>query len=374
MIHPYQASWRGVPFETVSTSNQGGRKTSTHDFAQLDGQWVEDRALMARSYQLACFVQGWAAKKALVQACEKPGPGVLVHPTMGRKVVQLLTWKLDDSVMDGDVTRFELTFAETKAPPMAAPSRVSSVTESLATVTSQAASAVLMTIKGPLTTAAMVAALGDSMVKALGDAYRAISGPLALSAAALRKADQQLAKAIKAANKITSYPNEAVAQLQGMVATVTNGASVRALRRWGASLPLPSASDTTPEAELQRAHVHLWQQTIVSQFGTVILADVYTAQQDAEQTRVDWVEACEAALEGGSLIAELQAVLGSVSAWLDAKALLLPKLVPVELSGPTPALVLAWQLYGDWARNNELVARNQAASGMLYGTIEALTQ
>ena len=373
MIHPYQASWRGVPFETVSTSNSGGRKTSTHDFAQLDGQWVEDRALMARAYQLACWVSGWQAKRALIQALEKPGPGVLVHPTLGRKVVQLLTWKLDDSVTDGDVSRFELSFAETKAPPMAAPSRVSSVTETLATVITSSAATAVAVITAPVSTAAMVAALGDAMVSSLKGAYKAISGPLAISAVALRKADQQLAQAVKAANKITSYPNEAVAQLQAMVATITDGDAVRALRRWGASLPLPSASDLTPQADLQRAHVRLWRETIVAQFGTVILSDTYLAQQDAEQTRTDWVEACEAALEGGSLISELQAVLGSVAAWLDAQALRLPKLVPIELEAPTPALVLAWQLYGDWSRNDQLVELNEAASGMLVGAVEALS-
>jgi prophage DNA circulation protein len=373
VIHPYQASWRGVPFQTVSTSNSGGRKTSTHDFAQLDGQWVEDRALMARAYQLACWVSGWQAKRALIQALEKPGPGVLVHPTLGRKVVQLLTWKLDDSVTDGDVSRFELSFSETKAPPMAAPSRVSSVTETLATVITSSATTAVAVITAPVSTAAMVAALGDAMVSSLKEAYKAISGPLAISATALRKADQQLAQAVKAANKITSYPNEAVAQLQAMVATVTDGDAVRALRRWGASLPLPSASDLTPQADLQRAHVRLWRETIVAQFGTVILSDTYLAQQDAEQTRTDWVEGCEAALEGGSLISELQAVLGSVAAWLDAQALRLPKLVPVELEAPTPALVLAWQLYGDWSRNDQLVELNEAASGMLVGTVEALS-
>lgn len=373
MIQPYLASWRGVPFDTVSTSNSGGRKTSTHDFAQLDGQWVEDRATMARTFKLSAFVQSRTARLALLDACEKPGPGVLVHPTMGRMVVQLLTWQLDDSVVDGDVTRFELQFAETKAPPLALPSRVTSVAGTIASVATTASNTTVAVYTSARSTVADLQVAGADIAGAIEDALRVVTLPLATTAAVLGAVSRQATRAITAAGRIATYPAQAVAEVQSLVQLISDGPAIRAMRRWADALPEPGASDNTQAAVLQRATNNLWRQTVVAQLGQVIIDSSYTSQQDAEAAKVDWVDACESALEYGSSIAELQAVLGSVAGWLDGLALKLPKLIKLELDAPLPALVLAWQLYGNYSREGDLVARNQASSGLLSGTVQVLT-
>lgn len=374
MIWGYDASWRGVPFGTSGTSTAGGRKTSSHDYAQVDGQWVEDRARRARAYHIQAFVRGDAARQKLIDACETPGPGVLVHPTLGRMVAQLIEYTSADGVEDGDLVRFDLALAETKAPPLAVFGGLRSGALAIATTLDAATAEAGATLA--LADPATLSGITASVTAQANAARAAVLGPLATATATRLAVDAASASAISAVANLSTAPATAVAAIADMVASVADSQAIRALQRWAADLSDPPMSSTgeAPADSARRAVNHLWRRTIACQLGTALAEAEYAAQDDAEAARLEWVTACDGLLLAGGLVLEIQAMLGAIAAVLDALAARLPDLVTVRLPAPMPALVLAHTLYGDRSRDGEIVERNRFPGGLLSGSVVALAR
>lgn len=80
-------SFRGVPFETVDSTYSVGRRVVVHEYPQRDTPFVEDLGRKAREITFTAVVAGadYIAKmQRLVEALEKPGSGVLIHPWFGK--------------------------------------------------------------------------------------------------------------------------------------------------------------------------------------------------------------------------------------------------------------------------------------------------
>ena len=88
-----KSSWRGVPFITLSADTHIGRKKAMHDYPFRDLPWIEDMGRATRKFKVTGFLIGDDVinqRLALIQACEKPGPGELLHGTLGKIIVDLL--------------------------------------------------------------------------------------------------------------------------------------------------------------------------------------------------------------------------------------------------------------------------------------------
>lgn len=80
-------SFRGVPFETQSTTASVGRRVQVHEFPQRDTPYVEDMGRKAREITFTAFVIGVdyiTRMQKLIEAIEQPGSGVLIHPWLGK--------------------------------------------------------------------------------------------------------------------------------------------------------------------------------------------------------------------------------------------------------------------------------------------------
>lgn len=89
-----KAYWRGVPFSVTAQAVRKGRKIAVHDYPFRDGGWVEDLGRSQQVYQFTGYLLGDFApmlQRALDAACEIPGPGVLIHPSLGAVRVSLLS-------------------------------------------------------------------------------------------------------------------------------------------------------------------------------------------------------------------------------------------------------------------------------------------
>ncbi len=87
------SSWRGVPFITLSADTHIGRKKAIHDYPFRDLPWIEDMGRATRKFKVTGFLIGDDVinqRLSLMQACEKPGPGELLHGTLGKITVDLL--------------------------------------------------------------------------------------------------------------------------------------------------------------------------------------------------------------------------------------------------------------------------------------------
>lgn len=111
------AEFRGVPFHVSAADTMVGRRTVVHEFPMRELPFPEDMGKKASEFVVEGFLIGddyLQQKDDLILALIAPGPGTLVHPSLGTLQVSLAQpGKLRESFIDrrGMVT-FSLTFVE----------------------------------------------------------------------------------------------------------------------------------------------------------------------------------------------------------------------------------------------------------------------
>lgn len=110
-----QAYWRGIPFYVDAQETEKGRKTAVHEYPFRDGGWTEDLGRKQRVYRFTGHLIGDFApllQVALDAAIELPGPGLLIHPTLGAVKVALLSASTSVRKDQLRVISVEFTFVE----------------------------------------------------------------------------------------------------------------------------------------------------------------------------------------------------------------------------------------------------------------------
>ncbi|SMF48298.1 Mu-like prophage DNA circulation protein [Azospirillum oryzae] len=117
-----RASFRGVPFGVLSSDSQFGRRVAIHEYPYRDSVWVEDLGRAPRRISLIGFLVEDSAvygggsvltqRDQLQRACEGEGEGELVHPTLGRKSVALLRFRIAERFDLGRVFEVAFQFVE----------------------------------------------------------------------------------------------------------------------------------------------------------------------------------------------------------------------------------------------------------------------
>lgn len=109
-----RASFRGVPFEVTSSNLSIGRRTQTFEYPQRDDPFTEDMGRSKRTIRITAFVVGYdyiVRMKRLIAACEKPGSGRLIHPWLGS--MEVTPTDLSAPVFESNrVASVSLTFVE----------------------------------------------------------------------------------------------------------------------------------------------------------------------------------------------------------------------------------------------------------------------
>lgn len=106
-------SFRGVGFRLSATSGEDGRRVVKHVYPQRDRASAEDLGEVVGEFTISGYVIGrdWVSQRdALRKACREPGPGRLVHPTVGEADVVLTSAKWSETVDAFGRCDFELTF------------------------------------------------------------------------------------------------------------------------------------------------------------------------------------------------------------------------------------------------------------------------
>lgn len=110
------ASFRGVPFKVDGDELAAGRRVQLHEYPQRDKPYAEDLGRATRKITLTAYVIGpdyMAQRDRLLAALEEAGPGELVHPQYGTlKVVADGECRVSHSRDDGGMCRFSLSFVE----------------------------------------------------------------------------------------------------------------------------------------------------------------------------------------------------------------------------------------------------------------------
>lgn len=109
------ASFRGVAFEVDSGEIEAGRRTQVHEYPQRDRPYPEDLGRATRTFTVAAYVIGSdyiARANQLLSALEEPGPGTLVHPWLGSMRVSLSAPARISFDKELGLARAQLTFVE----------------------------------------------------------------------------------------------------------------------------------------------------------------------------------------------------------------------------------------------------------------------
>ncbi len=114
------ASWRGLPFGVLTSEYRRGRRFAVHEYPYRDLPWAEDIGRASRAVAFSGFVVGddcYRQAKALLAACEMPGAGTLVHPSLGTMTVALVApVTAGERTEQGRVVELRFEFVETRDP------------------------------------------------------------------------------------------------------------------------------------------------------------------------------------------------------------------------------------------------------------------
>lgn len=109
------ATFRGVGFFVAKADSSHGRRQAVHEAAQRDTPFTEDLGRKAREFSISGYLLGAeydVARKALEEACEKAGSGVLVHPYRGEMTVVCRGLNISESSDEGGICTVSMTFLE----------------------------------------------------------------------------------------------------------------------------------------------------------------------------------------------------------------------------------------------------------------------
>lgn len=354
------ASFRGVPFEVRRVDRPTGRRLSVEEFPERDDPGHQDLGVnRLGAIRIDGFVYGpdyMAARNALMDALETKGPGELVDPYYGRLWVSVGACEISESHDRGGVAEFRMEFfrrAEIerqvwREPVAAGAIAAASAAEATATDAATAADAALT---GPRRAPTLAKILTDftAIVTSLGrDIDEVIPPGSGTTVADLATA---LAETIQTFDDATRISGHVLAGLS-------------------ASLPETVSSLLLAYERMIRL-VGLRRAT---EIGT--LAE-YESADDAEAAQDRIVEAAraieEVAGQPPEVLAELLTLRTVTVAVMTAQITTLPRLREIDIIEPTPAVVLAMDLYGDPDRAEEIVRRNAIANpGFVRGPITVL--
>jgi prophage DNA circulation protein len=179
-------SWRGVGFVMDATPTKAGRRVAVHEYPYRDTVWPEDLGKLPRHYQVAAFLVGddcYQQKQAMIAACEKAGPGTLVHPILGSLQVVLLDFSTTDRRDRGRYVEVELEFIDAgtnailPATTAATGQLVANAAKALNATSATSLAQNLATLAAPVPTAptAFIQNFATLAVHAVNDPSRALS-------------------------------------------------------------------------------------------------------------------------------------------------------------------------------------------------------
>ncbi|MCY7262719.1 DNA circularization protein [Pseudomonas protegens] len=386
------ASFRGVPFHVESESTPVGRRTQVHEFPQRNKPFVEDLGEQTRVIKFSAFVVGedcFFQRDNLLHALNQPGPGTLVHPWYGQMYGTATDCSAGHAWTEGGVTRFELLFVESgeKGYPVGVPntarqleaeneslldSAIARYKAAMALVNKARLSIVALQnglagvqmfiqqeisqITGLVSSVATLADMVANFPEGLADMLKAQFSSMGADFDRFSLSRKDASGKVDGARGIAALPAPA-----GGAATV---AAVTATRELVRDVLIIDALRTVSAMPVLQQPVPLpGVPTLEQQVAAPVARPEVPATDDVVALR----DAISAEIWAAQLIApyghfeRLGSARKLVRAHLAAVAVAGVRLVEVTPKQTIPAVVLAYQQFGDASRADEIVTRNGIA-------------
>lgn len=372
-----KGSFRGAEFCWQGAETEIGRKTARHDYPLRDDTYVEDLGKAPREFTLDVLVSGpdyMTLRDKLVAALEEPGPGTLVHPTMGTMSVAVQgRVRLRESTQDGGVAFFSIPFVlagALKYPGDTADtgSRVAVAADSALAAAADDFGERFVVAGQPAFVADAATTLARDVLDTL-DSVRASLSPPYVS----ESVSSFIATVSRVNGSLTALvrtPAGLCDELQGLVgdlSTMTENPfeAYKAYRRlYNFGDWLDQIAGTTPsrtrQSVNQSATRTLVQRAAVIEAARISSQIEFVSYQEAMSIRDELADSLDGQMESAPdevyvALAELRAaVIRDISSRGADLARIVSYVPPVTL----PALVIAHRLYGDADRADEIIGRN----------------
>ena len=115
----YKSSFRGAKFFFERSEASVGRRNVVHQYPYKDSPYIEDLGRDTDDFTVDGYVvqneennlDYFTERDALINALKEPGPGILIHPFLGEKLVNLVgKARISESFREGGLARFSMTF------------------------------------------------------------------------------------------------------------------------------------------------------------------------------------------------------------------------------------------------------------------------
>jgi len=387
-------SFRGVPFlvESATTTHEVFADEQVFPGRERAGDAVHVEPLGSgpERFQVDAFVTGPdydQARDALVQALLEPGPGRLVHPYRGERVVSIVGQvRVTEQRRGGGVARIVFDAVETETPRLRR-------TVDTAAVVARDVDAFLDALAADFSVAYDQDApeeLRETSIDAFGAATGSLEAVFSNALAGLGVVRDFRADVADYAADLAifaSAPTMAVRALMGTLGVIASipqqvvipagrgpvDALVSAMAPLvGYGADLPAIPDTTPSRATEAANRATTLQTLRGAALGQLIAGVsrmpFDSRSHATEVRDRLLEDLEDLVDAGSaggdtvsgaeLYETIAALRASTATRLSEIARSLPELEAYTVPADLPALVVAHELYGDAREADGLVARN----------------
>lgn len=379
------AMFRGVPFHVDTSERSGGRRVVRHEFPGRDLPFVEDLGRAARGFQVEGYVLGadyLTARNALLDALEEAGPGELAHPYYGSIRVICASYRVRESSQDGGLARFSIEFEPTsEVSPNATVAGPAAVEASAAAAAEAVGEDLVDTYRADALPPTLLGSLTGALGAARAELERALA-PFVLGTQELAALKRELDHLVLDADALVRRPLEVVSRLQAVfvslaAAPLRPSLGIRALLQAYGFDPGPRPPETTATRILEAASwdalVRLIRSLVVVEAARLAPTETYASYDEAAAVRDAIGERIDeqAELAGDDAYAALVQLRADLVRAVPGEDSDLPRLQRVTPGYTVPSIVLAHQLYGDVAREADLVARNGVVRpGFVLGGVE----
>lgn len=379
----WPASFKGVPFYFESDKEEGGRGLIVHQFPNRDDPFVEDLGEEARYYSGSAYVHGDNADQlasSLKAALASRGAGTLVVPYFGPVTVHCQTFERQTQRDQMGYVAFEIKCVRAGA--ASALVSIPFLQNQAFVAVDRVASAVASLFPQTIATAGqpdfVVAAVTDTMQSAAAvvDVLRQTYPIDPAASGKLRDTISDLIAEVPIAiTNATTPGDDASAIAAGVIAAMralgdalpassAQKAALEYVEAFATGADAPISPMTTRAAVNAEAAARVARLAGLMAYAEGVLRSTFVSRPDGVTARAEVAERFENELfdttgaANAPLYVAIDDLRGTVIAWLTQTINDLAPVITVESARILPALALAWALYADPLRSDELVARN----------------
>lgn len=377
-----QGSFRGVRFLSVRHDLDFGRRGPAHQYPDRDTPYFEDLGRKGKGWSLSVFVIGpdyMDDRDALIAAFDQAGAGTLVHPWLGTFDAQVTDARLSESTDEGGMARFDVQFVE---PGIAVTASVAADTSSAAIAAADQVDAdAAKRFSEEFQTSGKPPFVDDAASKVTGELadQAMLTGTTLGGSGAARTAFADALAQLHDPGIIYGASTDLAATMISLMHAIGSlgtrpSYQVLALRQvLSAPMALPTIRATTPSRALQARNQQALADLFVATAAAAAVRSAVNADFDSYDDAVALrdslgddldVQALAAAARFNDRLAnDLDTLRRAMVADVTARGGSLARLFRYTPPAVTPALVLAWRLYGDATATIEqagaIVTRNR---------------